>query len=116
MSMRRWRWAFIAPAAIVGLIVFVAIGGEVVRQLWNWLMPPIFGWEEISFWQALGLLVLCRILFGGHNVGGRSRWNHRSREEREQFRQRMRERFGQCSSHSEGGARGTPPPGGQSML
>ena len=97
MSMRRWRWAFIAPAAIVGLIVFVAIGGEVVRQLWNWLMPPIFGWEEISFWQALGLLVLCRILFGGHGFGGRSRWSHRSREEREQFRQRMRERFGNCS-------------------
>ena len=36
--------------------------------LWNWLMPAIFGLTAICFWQALGLLVICRILFGG--MGG----------------------------------------------
>ena len=55
--------------------------------------------REITFWQALGLLALCRILFGGVGRGGsRSRYRRRMEqltpEERERFRQRMRERFG----------------------
>ncbi len=56
---------FIAPLAILGMLLFVFIGGEIVLHLWNWLLPPLFGWRQITFWQALGLLVLCRILFGG---------------------------------------------------
>ena len=92
--MRR-KWIFIVPAAIVGIVVFTFIGGQLVRLLWNWLVPPIFGWSQITFWQALGLLALCRILFGGR--GGRGfRRSHSSftPEERERFRQRMRDRFG----------------------
>ncbi len=88
--MRR-KWIFLAPAAILGILLFIAIGGEVVRQLWNWLVPAIFGWRPITFWQAVGLLALCRILFGGHGY-------HRSRsytpEQRERFRQGMHRRFG----------------------
>jgi len=77
------------------------IGGEVVRLLWNWLLPPIFGWRQITFWQALGMLALCRILFGGFAGHGLSRSRHMTREERERFRQRMRERFGFGPSTSE---------------
>src|SRR3989442_9498917 len=101
--MRR-RLIFIAPLAILGVLVFIAIGGEIVLQLWNWLLPPLFGWRQITFWQALGLLALCRILFGrlGGDGSGRSnfrrrideRCDHMTPEEREQFRQRMRERVG----------------------
>ncbi len=101
--MRR-RWVFLAPLAILGMLLFVAIGGEVVRHLWNWLLPPLFGWPQITFWQALGMLALCRILFGGFGFHGSDRSNVRRRmeerckrvtpEERERFRQRMRERFG----------------------
>ena len=40
--MRRKFWLF-APLAIVGFAAFVAVGGYVVQQLWNWLMPAIFG-------------------------------------------------------------------------
>ena len=47
------------------MLLFTSIGGEIVRLLWNWLLPPLFGWRQITFWQALGLLALCRILFGG---------------------------------------------------
>ncbi len=47
------------------MLLFIAIGGEIVLHLWNWLLPPLFGWRQITFWQALGLLALCRILFGG---------------------------------------------------
>jgi hypothetical protein len=101
--MRR-KWIFIVPAAIVGILLFIFIGGEVVRLLWNWLLPSLFGWREITFWQALGLLALSRILvggFGGH-CGGRShirrrieeRWEHMTPEERERFRQGMCGRYG----------------------
>jgi hypothetical protein len=100
----RKRLIFIAPLAILGILLFIAIGGEIVLHLWNWLLPSLFGWRQITFWQALGLLLLCRILFGGfgwHGSGRSSfrrrmkeRCEHMTPEERERFRQRMRERFG----------------------
>jgi len=116
----RKRWYFIAPAAILGILLFGFLGGELVRQLWNWLLPPLFGWRQITFWQALGLLALCRILFGGFGRHGscgpgfRGRMGMRMRmkercgnmtpEEREKFRQAMRERwgFGPSTSESKG--------------
>ena len=111
MSTRLKRVIFIAPLAILGMLLFVVIGGEVVLHLWNWLLPPLFGWREINFWQALGLLALCRILFGGFGFHGSGRSTFRRRmeercehmtpEERERFRQRMRERFGFGPSTSE---------------
>jgi hypothetical protein len=99
---KRNKWIFVvAPLA---LAAFVTIGGEVVLHLWNWLAPALFGWRQINFWQALGLLVLCRILFGGwggrgHGPGrggwrrGRDeRWAQMTPEEREKFRQNLRSR------------------------
>ena len=51
------------------VLLFVLLAATVfsfaVMWLWNWLMPAIFGLHAISFWQALGLLVLSKILFGG---------------------------------------------------
>ena len=95
--MRR-KWMFVA--APLGLAVFIWIGGEVVMHLWNWNLPALFGWRQITFWQALGLFALCRILFGG--VGMRHRSNSRWRmggdckpmtpEERERIRQRLQDR------------------------
>jgi hypothetical protein len=111
--MRR-KWIFMAPLAILGMLLFLFIGGEVVKQLWNWLLPPLFGWRQITFWQALGMLALCRILFGGFGPAGRSgsnvrrrmaeRWGHMTPEERERLRQGMRERcgFGPSTSESKG--------------
>ena len=119
--MRR-KWIFIVPAALVGMVLFIFVGGEVVRLLWNWLLPPLLGLRQITFWQALGILALCRILFGGFGVhGGRQphyrgrmadrmaervaeRWQHMTPEERDRFRQRMRERcgFDPAASESKG--------------
>ncbi len=99
--MRRKWWMFVAPPVF---LLFLALGGGVVQQLWNWLMPTIFGWRQVTFWQALGLLALCRILFGGlgRHGGYRSRrWEHMTPEERERFRQGMRRRFGFGPSTSE---------------
>jgi hypothetical protein len=86
----------LGPLALVGIAVFVALGGEVVKLLWNWLLPPLFGWKTIGFWQALGLLVLCRVLFGGFGPGGRGARLHSrlTPEEREHMRRRWRERWG----------------------
>lgn len=78
--MRR-KWVILAP---IFFVLFIFVGGEVVLQLWNWLAPALFGWRLITFWQAVGLLALCRILFG--SIGGRG--GHRS-----SFRGRMRERW-----------------------
>ena len=91
---KRKKMLWFAPLAILAMALFVFVGGEVVRLLWNWLLPTLFGWKQITFWQAVGLLALCRILFGGlgrHGWGGR-RTSHMSEEEREQMRQRIRER------------------------
>jgi hypothetical protein len=78
-------------------VIFVPIIGLITVALWNALMPRIFGLPAISFWQALGLLLLSRLLFG--RLGG---WGHRMRksrfvhgwkdltpEERQRFRQAM---------------------------
>jgi hypothetical protein len=107
----RKKWIFLAPLAILALLLFVALGGEVVLQLWNWLLPPLFGWRQITFWQALGILALCRILFGGFGGHGSRGSNFRRRmaerrehltpEERERFQQRLRERCGFQPSSSE---------------
>jgi hypothetical protein len=109
------RLLLIAPFAIAGLILFAFLGGEIVRRLWNWLLPPLFGWPALTFWQALGLLALCRILFGGLGIhGGRGhsrpplseRWKHMTPEERERFRRGMWGRLGfaPTATESEGGA------------
>src|SRR6266436_2286693 len=102
------KWIWIAPLAILAMALFVFLGGELVLHLWNWLLPPLFGWRQITFWQALGLLALCRILFGGwgghgsprSNIRRRikermdERWERMTPEEREKFRQSFQ---GRCS-------------------
>ena len=103
MSMKRFlRWYYIVPLAIVAapimIALFILIGGGIVMLLWNWLLPPLFGWPEITLLQGFGLLALCRILFGGFGKGGGGGGGHKHYkcmpdEDKEQFRQRMRDRF-----------------------
>ena len=98
------KWILFAPLAILAMLLFAVIGGELVLHLWNWLMPGMFGWRQITFWQAVGVLVLCRILFGGSRWRGPGRydfrrrmgepWRRRTPEEREQSRQGIRDCFG----------------------
>ncbi len=105
---KRLKW--IIPAGVLGIALFITIGGTVVMLLWNGLLPTLFGLKSITFWQAIGLLALCRILFGGFRLGGgghrswsrrrmEERWAGMTPEERETFRQGMRGRCG----------RGAPP-------
>lgn len=112
-NMRRKKWIFIAPIALLAMVAIAFIGGTVVQLLWNWLLPSLFGWRQITFWEALGLLVLCRILFGRVGRGGSrshmrrrieerveqrmaDRWDRMTPEERERFRQGVRSRYDAC--------------------
>jgi hypothetical protein len=74
----------------------IAVLGGVTTALWNSLMPAIFGLPAVSFWQALGLLLLGRLFFG--SFGGRPRRGRFAQsmtpEERERFRETMRGRCG----------------------
>lgn len=81
---------------IVLLVVAAcAVFGFIVEGLWNLLIPPIFGWHTITFWQALGLLILSKILFGGfhRHAGGHSNWRRRMKERWEQMTPEQREQF-----------------------
>ena len=61
-------------------IAFLLLIGFVVMWLWNWLIPEITSFKPINYWQAVGLLLLSRILFGGFRFGGsghRKDWKNR---------------------------------------
>ena len=113
--MRRRLW-MLAPFMLLAFLGFIALGVFIVQQLWNWLLPGLFGWPLLTFWQAFGLLALCRILFGGLSMHGgrcrrrrrwgkgmRSRWQRFSPEERERFRAHLRRRWGGVEAGSGAG-------------
>lgn len=71
------------PVIIAGTVIviaflitaFILLFGYVIMLLWNWLMPEIFGLTTITFWQAIGLGLLSKLLlggFGGDKDGKRS--------------------------------------------
>ncbi|MGB8259384.1 MAG: hypothetical protein WCE75_03490 [Terracidiphilus sp.] len=89
---KKWIF-FVAPPAAV---LITGLCGWLVESLWNWLVPPITGWHTVGFWQALGLLLLCRILFGSWAGGGggdhgqryaKCKGKQMTEEERERLRQ-----------------------------
>ncbi len=100
--MEKGKWIL---KRVVGGIIFLLAAGTVTMLLWNWLIPGLFHGPEIRFLEALGVLLLSRILFSGW--GGRHRgmppwkqryaekWSSMTLEERERFKSRMREKW--CS-------------------
>jgi hypothetical protein len=65
----RFRFLFIlVPITFVTVATFATMG------LWNWLMPSLFGFGALTFFRALGIFALARLLFGGRGFGG---WRHR---------------------------------------
>ncbi|HEX8978678.1 MAG TPA: hypothetical protein VF811_03115 [Parasulfuritortus sp.] len=91
----------------VFVVVGVAVAGLVTMTLWNWLTPDLFGWKPIGYLQALGILVLSKILFGGlrgHCGHGfmhdrmAARLDQLTPEERERFKAGMRSKWCGCGS------------------
>ncbi|WP_160711529.1 hypothetical protein [Chitinophaga solisilvae] len=79
-------------------ILFFALVIFVTQQLWNWLIPELFHGPVITYWQALGLLVLGKLLFGwnGHRGGGwgkRRQWDERLKERMAGMTPEQRERM-----------------------
>lgn len=99
--MKRGYW--IGKIIIIGLAA-ITLFGFGLMYLWNWLVPDLFHGPVIGFWQALGLLVLSKVLFSGfggksghRSPGWRSHWKEKwqtmNPEERERFRQKMRDKW-----------------------
>ncbi|PWS27823.1 hypothetical protein DHW03_09610 [Pedobacter yonginense] len=97
------KFIFFLP--VVALIATAL--GFIVMYLWNWILPDITHAGTLNFWQALGLLVLCRLLFGNFNKGGggknrfreramemRTKWQSMNEEERVKFKEEFRNRCG----------------------
>ena len=94
----------------IGIMVVAGIAAlsGVVMELWNWLLPNLFtGVQPIGYLQAMGVLVLSKILFGGFRGHGgpgkwhRHHWEQMSPEEREKFKSGMMSRCGHNKVDSE---------------
>jgi len=94
------HWKRKIPFIILFIIAGVALFGWIVMLLWNALLPGILGVSVINFWQALGILLLSKILFGGFRGGAgwkgrqhmkkhwQQKWEGMSEEERVKFKER----------------------------
>jgi hypothetical protein len=87
----------------LGVAAFLAGISFIVMELWNNLLPALLHVGVITFWQAMGIFVLCKILFGfGHGGKGGAPWmrarmaHNMTPEQREMFRAKMEERW--CKS------------------
>lgn len=121
----RFQRGSMARPLVIG-VALAAVLGLLVMSLWNALLPGMLGVKSISFWQAVGLLVLCRILFGGLGLRPgmfgmarehrrmHERWMQMTPEQREQFVRQRRDAFkgrghrqhGECYDSAECGHRG----------
>ena len=87
--------------------IFLLVMGGIVMFLWNAILPPLVSVNAITYWQAVGLLALCRILFGNFRKPGpfgrssgpkhhnkrhywREKWNQMTPEEREQVKEKWK--------------------------
>ena len=89
------KFRFLIPVFILG---FLAIFSFAVYELWNGVLANVLGVKTINYWQALGILVLSRILFGGFPCkrsgppwrrGMMEHWQSLTPEEREKLREKL---------------------------
>jgi amino acid transporter len=89
----------------IGIAVGILIFGSVVMLLWNATLPTVFGVHTITFWQAVGILILSKVLFSGFHIRHghhdfhqrekniREKWMNLSPEEKEKMRKQWWGRF-----------------------
>lgn len=113
--MKQGIWVAKIIGMIVMGIILVFAFTMATMYLWNWLVPDLFNGPVIDFWKALGLLALSKILFSGFGRGGghwkgrhrgawgphwKERWNHMTPEEKDAFKQKIRDKWG-CGPRKE---------------
>lgn len=114
------RWSVKGLAVLAAVAAFVAVLSLAVMLLWNSLVPELFRGPSLQYWQAFGLLLLSRILFGGlRGRGGwhghwrqrlwRERWESMTPEERARLREHFQGRCGHRSAPA--GEQAAAPPG-----
>jgi hypothetical protein len=86
--MKRRFWFGKAVMILVFCTAFVMLFSFIVMSLWNGILSDVLGVKQITFWQALGILVLSKILFSG--FGG---FHHKKEQFRNRFRQRMLDKW-----------------------
>ncbi|MEE4197284.1 MAG: hypothetical protein V2I54_06540 [Bacteroidales bacterium] len=65
----------------IGVAFLALIFGYFVMLLWNWLMPMLFNLTTITFWQAVGIVILARLIFGGFKHGKSDTEKHKPMKE-----------------------------------
>lgn len=105
MKKKRIVWKVFGILMMVALFAFIL--GFGTMMLWNWLVPELFAGPVITFWQALGLLLLCKLLLGfpgKHKEGGwaekkkkwRQHWESRMSDMTPEEKERMKDHFSRC--------------------
>lgn len=109
MKFKKGFW-FMVPVLIIGGILLL---GGAIMMLWNAILVPVLHAGTLTFWQALGLFALSRILFGGFRGGGwgghrggpwKEKWRTLSEEEKMEMRQAWKERCRPNKPAQEGSA------------
>ena len=86
----KWFFRFLGFGILgaIGIAVFGFLFGYFVMLLWNWLMPMLFHLDTITFWPAVGIVILAKMLFGGFGHHGHHRDYARDHYRRSRFRTR----------------------------
>lgn len=99
MCSRSYRGRIPWPAkmfmALVAIPSFLLLGTLAAWLLWNALMPTVFQLPMLTYWQMMGIMVLGRLIFGGHGGPGRHhRFPRKPRyQDRDEWKAHMKERF-----------------------
>lgn len=97
--MKRKPYLILIPITLLLLLPFV------IQQLWNHLITDLFPIRAIGYWEALGLFILCRMLFGNFGFGRRShkasdqvrkQWMNMSDDDRKRLREEWKRRKSGC--------------------
>lgn len=68
------RIIFMTIVGVILACLFALLFGYITKMLWNWVMPEVFGLNSITYWQAVALLILAKIIFGlGRGAHGSKR-------------------------------------------
>ena len=77
---------------VLAAAAYVLVFGWVVMYLWNLILPEATGVKPLTYWQAIGLLVLCKVLFGGFGHRGR-RWESKKARWRDKWQGKWRQKW-----------------------
>lgn len=106
--MSRGYWFFKGFKFLVLFVLYIALVGWVVMELWNMLIPDLTGWAQLTYVNSLLLMLLVKLLVGfkGHHRGHhyykhkfRDKWSNLSEEEREALREKFKSRWCKREEH-----------------